>query len=161
MNHVILLITALILLLPGLAGVFLPFVPGIPYMFVVALLFSIADRFLHVTGGNLLILGIVTILSFLVDYLAGILGAKFGGASWKSMSLGFLGAFIGLIAVPPFGGIVGLFVGIFVGEIIRRRGARAAVRTATTGVIGSLTGMAINSGLALLFFILFLLFAIS
>ena len=160
-EHPILLIVTALFMVLGIPAVLVPFLPGISYMFLVALLYAILDHFVHVTWENLAVLGVILVASFFVDYFAGLLGAKYGGADRRSILFGFLGLILGIIIIPPFGGIIGLFVGIFVGEIVARKSNKAALKAATAGLIGSVTGVAINTILAITLFSLFLYFALA
>lgn len=147
-------------MLPGLVGVFLPILPSIPYMFFVALIFTLIDKFQHLSGLNLIILGMIAVLSLLVDYFSGILGAKWGGASRWAIIGGLLGLIIGLILLPPFGGILGLFAGILISEIVMFRKYKKALKAATGGLLGTLAGIVINLILGVLFLVLFVVWAI-
>ncbi|MEI6345914.1 MAG: DUF456 domain-containing protein [bacterium] len=160
-EHPILLTVAALFMALGIPAVLVPFLPGISYMFLIALLFAISDHFVHVTWENLAVLGGILVTSFFIDYFAGILGARYGGADRRSVLFGFLGLILGLVAFPPLGGIIGLFVGIFVGEIVARKSNAAALKSATAGLIGSVTGAFINCSLAVLMFGLFLYFALA
>ncbi len=157
-EHPILLTVAALFMALGIPSVLVPFLPGISYMFLIALLFAVADHFMHITWENLAVLGGILVVSFFVDYFAGILGARYGGADRRSILFGFLGLIVGLVAFPPLGGIVGLFVGIFAGEIVARKSNAAALKSATAGLIGSATGALVNCSLAVLMFGLFLYF---
>lgn len=154
------LVAAILLMLPGIAGVVVPALPGVPFMFVVALGYAVIDEFQRLTGNELAILGGLAVASLVVDYLAGTLGARFSGASVKSLAMGILGLVIGLIILPPLGGILGLFVGIFAAEFIRHKDQYRALKAATGGLIGSLAGIAINLLLAISFLIVFLVFTL-
>lgn len=157
-EHILAVAFVILLLLPGIVGVVLPALPGIPYMFLVVLGYAVIGKFQVITGNELLVLGGIAIASIGVDYLTGVLGARFAGASLKSLFIGLVGLLIGLLLVPPIGGLVGLFIGIFLGELFRHRDQSRALRAAAGGLLGSLTGIVINLLLALLFIILFLLF---
>lgn len=159
-HPIILIVTALFMAL-GIPAVLVPFLPGISYMFLIALLYAISDHFVNITWENLAVLGGILIISFFVDYSAGILGARYGGADRRSILFGFLGLIIGIVVVPPFGGIVGLFVGILIGELVARKSNQAALKAATAGLIGSVTGIAINCILAITMFVLFLYFVLA
>src|SRR5688572_13441688 len=107
-----LLVLAVLFMLPGLAGILLPALPGIPIMFLVALGFGAIDRFVHLTGMELGILFGIALASFVVDYLAGTLGAKFGGASARATLAGLAGMVAGFFLFPPLGGFIGMFAGV-------------------------------------------------
>ena len=160
MPHYLIVIGVTAAMLPGLAGVLLPLVPGIPYMFVVALVYALADRLSHISGLELLILGLIAAASLAVDYFAGILGARAGGASKKALLFGMIGLILGMIILPPFGGILGLFLGVLGAELLGGKTALKAFKAGQGSVIGALTGIGINLLLALLFLALFVVFAL-
>lgn len=159
MPHWLLLTISILLMLPGLGLVFIPMVPAIAYMFVVALCFSLVDGLAHISTFNLWILGSIVVVSILVDQLSGILGAKYGGASRKALLFGFLGAVIGAFAIPFFGVLIGLFSGVLLAELFLNRTRDDAVRAATGALIGSATGIAVNFCIAIIFLTLFIVFA--
>lgn len=148
-----------VLLLPGFAGVFLP-LPSLPYMFGITLIFISIDKFQHLKSYELIILGILMLLSFANDYFCGLIGAKYGGAAKISLVAGLIGMIIGLIIFPPFGGVLGLFLGILAAEFIVFKDHIKALKAATGGVIGTLVGMIISLILALVYLVLFMIFAI-
>lgn len=155
-----LIFVAILLMLPGLAGVLLPAVPGLPYMFLVALIFAIIDGFTHIRPYEVSILIGIVAISIAVDYMSGILGAKYGGASKQGLLSGLVGMLGGTIFFPPFGGIIGLFIGIFLAESYGRRTRQEALKAASGGVIGSVASIAINIVLGLIFIGLFAWFAL-
>ncbi len=160
MNDVVLVIVATILMSIGFIGVILPVVPGVPYMFVIALLYGFIDTFEHLTPTELTTLGVVALSSIIIDYLSGMIGAKVGGASREGVRYGFIGLVIGTLIFPPLGSILGLFLGVLAGELSKRRSQQQAIKAATAGLIGSLTGIGINLILALVFVALFISYAI-
>lgn len=149
-----------IILLPGILGAVMPVLPSVPYMFIVVLIFGFIDSFVKLSGSELAILGALAAVSLVVDYLSGVLGAKYGGAAAKSLGIGILGLIVGLVLFPPFGGVIGLFIGIFLAEYYRHQNKERAVRAAASGLIGSLVGIGINLFIALTFFGLFLYFVL-
>lgn len=146
-------------LLPGLAMVFIPLFPAFWYLISVALVFGIVDGFIHLTASNLFILVGLFLASVIVDWSVGLLGAKLGGAGWRSLFYGAIGGVIGFLLFPLLGAFAGLFIGVLLSELLRTREATLSLRAAGGAVIGSLTGVAINACLALAFVILFFAFA--
>lgn len=69
-------ILAGVLVLIGLAGVVLPALPGLPLVFAGLLVAAWADGFAHVGWVALVILGLMTALSFAIDFLATAYGAQ-------------------------------------------------------------------------------------
>lgn len=158
MTHIVLLVLFSLIMLPGLAGIVLP-IPGLAYMFVIALIFSFIDRFQHISVANLIILGIILIVSILADTFSGLLGAKYGGASKRSIMMGTIGLVIGSFLLPPFGGLAGLFLGVLLTEIIYKTNKQKAMRAASGSLLGSLAGMFMSLILSILFIVLFIVFA--
>ena len=149
-----------ILMLPGIAGVIIPAVPGIPYMFIVALVYSILTKFSTIDSTEIIVLAIITVASLVVDYSTGLLGAKYGGAGKKSLFWGLSGSIIGTIIFPPLGGIAGLFIAILLAEILAKNDHKKALKAASGGLLGSLAGIIINICLAITYLVCFLFFAL-
>ncbi|MFT4178027.1 MAG: DUF456 domain-containing protein [Thermomonas sp.] len=111
---------AAILVLVGLAGTVLPALPGLPLLFAGLLLAAWTDGFQHIHWGWLLLLGLLTLLSLVIDLWATALGAKRVGAS----RLAVLGAMLGTLAglfFGPVGLLLGPFAGALCGELLHRR----------------------------------------
>ncbi len=159
MSHFLLVAIFTVLLLPGIAGAFLP-IPGLLYMLLVALIFGFIDGFQNILLWELGVLAGIAVLSTINDYLSGILGAKYGGAGKKSVLYGFFGMLVGTFLLPPFGGLLGIFLGILLAEILRHGNKEKAVRAATGSLIGSAIGMAITLVLSIVFIFLFVIFAV-
>lgn len=137
---------------------FVPMMPAIPYMFLMIGIFGLFDGFKDLTVDNLWVFFWILIASILIDYFAGVIGAKYGGASRKGILFGFVGLILGFLLMPPFGGFLGLFIGIFVAEFILKGDKNKALKAATGSLIGSIAGVIINTFLAIAMFVLFILF---
>jgi uncharacterized protein YqgC (DUF456 family) len=151
---------AVILMIPGVVAIFF-MLPGMIYIFVLALIFGFIDKFTNLTANELYILAGIAVLTIIIDQLAGIIGAKWGGARAKTFLYGIGGATLGIIIFPPLGVFIGLFIGILVGELMGKRSRNQAIKAATAGVIGTVTGIIINSVLAVIFIGLFVWFALA
>ena len=160
MNNALLVIIFFVLMIPGIAGAFLP-LPGLLYMFIISLIFGFVDKFAHLQPWELGVLAGIALISILNDYLSGLIGAKYGGAAQKSMLYGIIGMIIGLIIFPPFGGLIGVFVGILITELIRGTNQEKSIRAATGGLVGSIVGMIVTLVLAIIFLFLFTIFAVK
>ncbi len=160
MPYIALVILFGLLLLPAVGMVFVPFFPAFWYLIALAAIFGAIDRFVHLTILDFAVLAAIFGISILVDWGAGLLGAKLGGAAWKSLLYGAIGAIVGFLIAPPLGVLPGLFAGVLWGELQRRRNAPSALRAASGALIGTVTGMAINAVLALTFVALFVAFAL-
>lgn len=152
-------ILLLVLLIGGLLGTLLVVLPGIPFMFVAVLIYAFFDHFQRITGWNILLLAILTAVSFVIDYLSGIMGAKLFGASKYGTLGGILGGLVGLFVFPPFGIFIGLFLGIIIAELIfAKKSVSRSVKSGTGSIIGTVVGILINLAIALAFITAFTLF---
>ena len=156
-----LFIIAIVVLVPGMVMALVPALPGMLYMFIIALVYAFIDGFVHVTGTDIAILGGVTAVAMLIDLSSGIIGAKWGGAHWSSLIYGVLGLVMGglFIPIPFIGSLVGLFIGILGAEWYRTAHIKKAGKAAFGSFAGSLVGMVSNGVFALAFLTLFIIFA--
>jgi uncharacterized protein YqgC (DUF456 family) len=143
------------LMLAGLLGSFLPVLPGTPLIVLGALVYAFFTDFGTVGLQELLILGGISILTYVLDYTAGAFGAKkFGGSWW-----GAVGALVGAVAgffFGPLGLVLGPIVGAWIGELARSRHLDTSVRSAFGTIVGMLLGTVAKLSLALVMVSLFL-----
>jgi uncharacterized protein len=152
----VLWVLAVVLVVVGLAGTVLPGVPGPLLVFAGLLLAAWADEFARVGLGTLTVLGLMTVVAYLVDLAATILGVRRAGASKRAV----IGASIGLLAGLPFGLpglLIGPFVGALAGELTVRGDLKVASRAGVAAWIGFLVGSLLK--LAVVFAMLGLFFA--
>jgi uncharacterized protein len=132
-------VLAIALIVIGVIGTFLPVLPGVLLVFGGMLLGAWIDGFQRVGWITLVILGVLTLLVFVVDIVAGLLGAKRVGAS----KLAIVGAAIGTV-VGMFFGIVGIliapFIGAVIGEVMARGQLAPAARVGFATWIGMVAG---------------------
>lgn len=132
------LILGVLLMLVGLAGCIVPFLPGPPLCFV-ALLVQQLQSDPPYTTKFLLIWAAITVIIAILDYLIPIYGTrKFGGTTY-----GVWGCVVGLVAglwLGPLGIIIGPFVGAFVGELMGNAKSEHAFRAALGSFVGFLLG---------------------
>jgi|SRR3990167_4513565 len=161
MPYYILVIIFSILLLPGIIGAIIPIIPSVSWMFAVALVFGIIDKFEHLHWWELLILGLLALISIILDNISGLVGAKRTGASKWGMAGGFVGGLIGLFFFPPFGAIIGMILGVVILEIIYNKNNKRAVKSASGVILGNLANIIINLVLCFIFIGLFILFVLK
>lgn len=106
-------ILATVLVLAGIAGTVFPALPGVALVFGGLLLAAWVDDFQRVTWITLVVLGLLTLASFVIDFLATVLGVQRVGAT----RLAIIGALIGTV-VGIFFGLLGLIFGPFVGAVM-------------------------------------------
>ncbi|WP_411851453.1 DUF456 domain-containing protein [Stenotrophomonas sp. LGBM10] len=144
----ILYLLATLLVLVGIAGVILPALPGIPLVFAGLLLAAWADGFAHVGWLPLTVLGLLTALSFAVDILATVVGAKRVGASRKALWGTFIGSIVGLFFMP-LGLFLGPLAGALLGEYWHGRELGRSTKVGLATWLGILLGVALKLALAI------------
>ena len=157
----ILYLLAFTLALIGMAGIILPALPGLPLVFAGMLLAAWTDGFEHVGPWPLVILGVLTALSFAVDFWATAVGAQRVGASRSALVGTVVGTFAGLFFGLP-GLFIGPFAGAVTGELISLRRLQAtdlgqATRVGVGTWIGIALGVALKLALAVLMLAIFAL----
>ena len=132
-------VCALFLLL-GLLGVVLPILPGIPLSWLGLLIYAAGTGFERMSLTEIVVFGLLTLVSLAIDFFAPMLGAK----KYKASRLGILGAFAGItlgVFLGIWGIIFGPFVGALMGEFLAGKGTKQAFGSAT----GTFTGMMLGS----------------
>ena len=138
---------AALLVIVGLLGVVLPALPGLPLVFAGMLVAAWAGGFEEIGVFTLVVLGLLTLVSFLVDFWATAHGAKRVGASRKALIGAVLGTFAGLF-FAPIGLFIGPFVGALVGELLHGRELGAAARVGFGTWLGIVLAIVLKLGLA-------------
>jgi len=136
---------AVLLLVVGLLGVVLPAIPGVGLMWVVILVYAIAERFATIDPLSFAVLTVLGFAGATADLWLGYLGAKVAGASLRSTLYSLLGALLGgaigffvggLGAVP--GVVIGSIAGVWISEYRERKDWKAALQ-ATLGLVIGIT----------------------
>jgi uncharacterized protein YqgC (DUF456 family) len=133
----VILAIAAILVLAGVLGTVLPVLPGALLVFAGLFLAAWAQDFTRVGMWGLAIIGALMALSFAVDLIASMLGAKRVGASPKALIGAAVGGMAGLFFGLP-GILLGPFIGAVLGELIARGGFAQAARVGVGTWLGLL-----------------------
>jgi uncharacterized protein len=148
MNPIWWWVVAIALIVVGVIGTFLPVLPGVLLVFGGMVLGAWIDNFERVGWITLVILGVLTVLVFVVDIVSALLGAKRVGAS----RLAIIGAAVGTVVGLAFG-IVGVlvapFIGAVIGEILERKRLGTAARVGFATWLGMAVGAVAKLGLVL------------
>lgn len=135
---ILLIILGIICLIAGLAGCFLPVLPGPPVAYAGLLLLHFTDKVQFSTAQLLAWLFVVIVMQVL-DYFVPMLGSKYsGGSRWGTRGC-LVGTIIGLFFMP-WGIILGPFIGAFVGELLGGRKTRQALKSGLGSLLGFLLG---------------------
>lgn len=138
---------ATFLVMVGLVGIVLPAIPGTILIFAGLLLAAWADGFEHIGPIPLVVIALIAIASYGVDFAAAALGAKRVGASRLAIAGALLGSMIGVVFGLP-GLILGPLVGALAGEFIAHRDVARAGRAGLAAWIGFLVGTVVKMALA-------------
>lgn len=135
------LCVALILL--GLAGTVLPVLPVLPGTVLVwggIVLGAWIDDFARVGMTTVVVVSVLALLAWGLEYVAGLMGAKKAGAS----KLALMGAAVGTV-LGLFMGLVGVLfmplVGAAVGEYLARKDHARAVKVGIATWVGIMVGL--------------------
>jgi uncharacterized protein YqgC (DUF456 family) len=149
-------ILAVLIIIGGLAGTVFPALPGVPMVFAGLLLAAWAGDFQAVGVPTIAVLGILTALAWLVDFLAAAVGAKRLGASPRAFWGALLGAIAGMFFGLP-GIILGPFVGAVAAELSAGRPMAEAGRAGFGAWVGTVVGTAVKLAIAFLMVGIFVL----
>ena len=105
-------VMSVLLIVLGLAGTVLPALPGPALVLAGIVVGAWIDDFTRVGAVTVAVVAVLAALAWLLDYLAGLMGARRAGASRQAL----IGATLGTVA-GLFMGFVGVFVMPFVGAI--------------------------------------------
>jgi uncharacterized protein YqgC (DUF456 family) len=130
---------AILLVLVGLVGSLVPVLPGPVLVFAGMVLASWADGFERVGPWVLIVLALLTIAVYVVDFLAGAYGVERAGASRRATVGAVLGTIVGLFFGIP-GLLLGPFIGAVLGELSLRREIVEAGRAGAGAWLGIFLG---------------------
>lgn len=129
-----------VLVLLGLAGTVLPLLPGTLLVWAGLLLGAWIDDFTRVSVVTTLLLTLLAVLAWALEFVAGLMGAKRAGASPQAL----VGAAVGTV-VGIFMGLIGVLfmplIGAGIGEYWAQRNQQRAAKVALATWLGLLLGM--------------------
>ncbi len=146
-NEIILFILSALLVITGMVGLAFPVLPGALIIMAGFGLAAWAENFTYIGPGTLTVLGLMTLLMYVVDFAASALGAKRFGASWRAILGASLGALVGIFFGIP-GVLLGPFCGAVIGELTAQRNLAAAGQAGIGATIGLAVGVAAKFAIA-------------
>jgi uncharacterized protein YqgC (DUF456 family) len=131
---------SIVLIVAGVAGTVLPALPGTLFVLGGIVLGAWIDDFTRVGWVSVTVVTVLAVLAWVLDYVAGLLGAKKAGAS----KLAIVGAALGTVA-GLFMGLIGVFfmplVGAAIGEYIAQKDHARAAHVGIATWLGIMAGM--------------------
>ncbi len=147
MEIALLWILSAALILLGLAGTVLPVLPGTLLVWGGIVLGAWIDDFARISMTTVVVISVLAVLAWGLDYVAGLMGAQRAGASKQAL----LGAAIGTV-VGLFMGLVGVLfmplVGAALGEYLAQKSQTRALKVGLATWIGIMLGLIAKVGLA-------------
>ncbi|OZV69371.1 DUF456 domain-containing protein [Winogradskyella aurantia] len=146
---------AFFLILLGIAGSFLPVIPG-PLTSWAGLLVLHLTAGVEMSSTFLIVTLLISVFIYILDYIIPAIGTKRFGGSRLGMIGTTLGLIVGLLSPIPFGIVIGPFIGALVGEMIHRNDFDKAIKAA----FGSFLGFVASTFMKFILSIIFLGFFI-
>lgn len=151
----------LFLMLAGVIGTVVPLLPGTTIILGAAILHHFVLGEAHSAGwwtiGGL---GVLTVLSFVLDIVSGSLGAKwFGATKWGAFG-GIVGAIVGVFFFP-LGLFLGPMIGVLLGELLGGKELLPAGKSTWGTLLGTTAGMVGKLTVAILMVAWFLIAALA
>jgi uncharacterized protein len=143
------------LIVVGLAGTVLPALPGTLFILAGIVVGAWIDDFTRIGVGAVIAVVVLAVLAWVLDYVAGLLGARRAGASRQAI----IGAAIGTV-VGLFMGLVGVLfmplVGAAIGEYLALKDHGRAAKVGIATWLGIMAGLLAKVVLAFMMIGIFL-----
>lgn len=120
-------IIVLTIMFVGLVGLIIPIIPGLVIIWVAAFIYGLVIGFDWMGGILFTFITILMVVGNIADNFMMGAGARQQGASWLSIGVATIAAFIGTVVWPPIGGLLAALIGVFLVELIRLRELRKAL----------------------------------
>ena len=153
-EQIIGLVVALVIMLVGIVGAVVPILPGTPLILVAAIAHKLYFGQAGASWWIIVILVVLTALSFLLDHLASMIGAKKLGATWRGITGAIVGGIAGLFFGLP-GILLGPFVGAMLFELLGGQEFKPAARAGLGATLGLLVGAVAKVSLSVAMTVLF------
>ncbi|HXF10413.1 MAG TPA: DUF456 domain-containing protein [Desulfuromonadaceae bacterium] len=131
---------ALLIMVAGLIGSILPVLPGTPLILVTAIAHRLYFGQASISNLTVTVLVVLTVVSIVFDLLAGALGAKKFGSTWRGALGAIIGGLVGLF-LGPIGILVGPFLGAMLFEIVGGKKYKEAANAGLGAMIGLILGI--------------------
>ncbi len=140
---------AALMVVIGCIGTVIPGLPGTTLVLGGLIVGAYADGFTRVGWGTLAVLGVLTVVSFGVEFLATMMGARSVGASKLALVGAALGT-LGGLALGIVGVLIGPFIGAVAGELLHRKmrlqqNPREAIGVASKVGVGAWIGLMVGT----------------
>lgn len=156
MDPTLLWFLAILMVGVGVAGIFIPVLPGTLLVFLGLLLAASIDGFQKVGWIPLVLLGLLAASSYAIDLIASAQGTKRVGASKNAAVGAIIGSIAGLFFGIP-GLVIGPFAGAAIAEYLVHRDPRRAGKAGLGTWLGLVIGGVLKVGLIVVMIGIFIL----
>ena len=132
-------IIVIILFLAGVAGTFLPLIPGTPLVLLGIVIYAFYDDFEKIGTPFLITSIILTIATLAIDYIAQSMGSRRYGASKLATTLTLVGTIVGIFS-GLWGVLIFPIIGAIIGELLSGKDFKQAAKSGTGAMIGFFAG---------------------
>lgn len=139
-------------MLVGFAGLVLPGLPGLPVMWLAALVWVLLDGGGALRWSALAVITLLTVIGTAAALWLSGRGAAQAGAPWWVLMVGVAGMIIGFFTIPVLGVLVGGVAAIWLAELVRQQHPGRAWDTTWATIVGYGigTGVQLAAGVAVL-----------
>lgn len=148
-------------MIAGLAGTVIPFMPGLALILGAAVVYGLLVGFGTVGTVVTAALAVIVVISVIKSIVVPRRMAEGVGVSGWSQVVSLGGAVLGLIFIPVVGVVVGALVGLFMAELSHHRSGVAAARSTVAVAKGFGLSTLIDVGLAAIMIGLWSVWALS
>lgn len=147
----VLIVIVIVLVLIGLVGAIVPGIAGTPFSFLALLVLSFVDG-IDYTTRFLVIMGIVGVAVFAVDYVVPIWGTKKLGGTKAGVRGSTIGLILGFLVTFIFPiGFIAVLLGPFIGAYIGEKSVGTDDHLAWRSALGSFVGFLLGTGIKLIY----------
>lgn len=148
------------LLIVGLIGSVVPFLPGPLLIFVAGIVHTVLRPESGMGIWGIIILSLLLVIAYVLDFVSGAMGARWFGASRWGIAGVFIGGFVGMFFMP-FGLVLGPLIGGIACELLfAKMELRPAAKSAWGSLIGTGVGLVLRLALSFAMVATFLLDAL-
>lgn len=142
-------ILVFVLVLLGILGLALPVLPGVPILFGGLLLAAWIDAFAKVSVNTMIVIGVIGLLAWLIDFVASLMATKSVGASRQALVGTLIGGLVGILGGIP-GIIIGTVGGAVIGELMAYRDPSRATKVGVAAGLGFVLALIVKLVFAML-----------
>ena len=140
-------ILSAILVLLGIVGTIVPFLPGAPVALAGLLLYGYITDFAGFSGWAVAVFIVLTLFTFFIDVFGPAFGATARRASRYASVGAVLGAILGIFVLGPAGIILGPLLGAFIAELVVSKNLETAIKVTRSVFIAFVVGTAVKLGI--------------